>query len=259
MSTLVSWAGEIPAPTAQHVRGAWWLEQPSEKPIERDGVITTVLHMGARNSEATDTLARIAAYPVADDIEEQLLGASEARSKVFVLRHGESMFGVPRAEIRQGTVFPGTRGVGLLGVGKRTQGLLLNGVIDMIVGTNKTAVETLNERWYLGTGIPPTKSVNLEELKKASEKAPRAIIWTHPGFGDGSVPGCVWYVNEVHDNILEGYLWCPPSTLTSEHGSVELKDILDGAMCVVEPAVRFGDCFSLPEEPRAAYKVLFGS
>ena len=215
-----------------------------------------VWECGARGPRATDTLARAAAYPVPSDLAARLIPGT----KVTVLRKGETQLGAPTAGILQGSIFLGWRGgLGLMPTGKRRDGVALTGVLDLIEGTAPAAVEELAARWYVSTELPPTTELKREALDGVSETSPLAVLWTHPGFGGGPVPGCVWFIDYVEDEIGGGYCWCPESELVSEHGSFDLTDLLGSAALVLAPpAVDFGQCLTLPADTREAYRVLFG-
>jgi hypothetical protein len=136
----------------------------------------------------------------------------------------------------------------------------LEGAIDVIESPHYrfAVVVELAERWCRDTWIPPTRPLTVADLVHASIEEPIAVVWTHPGFGEGSVPGCVWYIDQADEEVANGFLWCPPSTLVSEHGSVYVVDLLDtGALTLYPPTVRFAECFDLPRSPRAAYQAMF--
>jgi hypothetical protein len=258
MTTLVSWAGVIPEPRPSG-RATWSFDRPLEPAANDHGVTTYVIEVGPLGQNATDIQARLEVYPRDETLADRLTAAGETRSKVTVLLSGENFLGCPRAEIAQGTVFLSSRGPALIPTGKRTHGFSLKGAVDMIEGATAAAVTELNNRWYTRTSLPPTTKVTPAMLKGASKANPLCVLWTHPGFDGGRVPGCVWFLDEVDDEIANGYLWCPPSTLFSEHGSTYVKDILDGAAVIVPPAISFAACFDLPTDALEAYRIIFGN
>jgi len=251
----------VPASPAKVSRARWnlpvhddaaLLARPEMFPGMRGG---QVWECGARGPRATDTLARAAAYPVPSGLAARLIPGT----KVTVLLQLETQLGAPRTEILQGTLFQGARGLCLLPTGKRNNGVRLPRVLDLIEGTAPAAVEELAARWYISTELPPTTELKREALEGVSETSPLAVLWTHPGFGGGPVPGCVWYIDYIEDEIGGGYCWCPESELVSEHGSFYLTDLLGSAALVLAPpAVDFGQCLALPTDTREAYRVLFG-
>jgi hypothetical protein len=217
------------------------------------------IEAGNRGAGSADVRARLGVYESPSDLEQRLSAGAENRSKVTVLRAGENFLGAPGVSILQGSLFQGSRGVALMPTGNRTKGISLNGVIDLIDNSLAVSVDELAKRWHLGTGLPTTSKLTKEALHGATESKPIGVLYTHPGFGDGDVPGCVWIIVSADDEIAEGYLWCPASQLVSEHGSTYLVDILEsGALTTSAPQITFGDCFDLPEDTRAAYQAIFG-
>lgn len=248
-----------PEPTAAKERGLWMLEPHRIVHPEINGMTRTEIPIGARNSVGADLSARLAVYPVPEDLNERL-AALVGQPKSTVLYHGENYFGSPYVNIRQGRLFTTDNGFAILPLGRRTNGYRVTGALDVIDATAKDPVKDLWRRWYSETGLPPTLPVTREALMGASQRHPVAVLWTHPGFGGGAVPGCVWYVTQVANEIANGYLYCPPSELESEHGSIEIGHLLrEGALVCSEPQASFEQVFDLPSEARDAYRVLFGA
>ncbi len=248
----------IPEPVSVE-RGLWSVEAHAIMAEPVGDLIRRVIPAGTRNSVAADLLARLSVYPRPADLDERLERAADNGTRVTALYHGETYFGAPYVSIRQGRLFHGQRGVGILPPGGRTKGFVLNNVVDLIEDPAKNPVAALGRRWYDQTILAPTTPVTLEALNGASEDHPIAVVWTHPGFGSGAVPGCVWYVDGVEDEIANGFLYCPPSELISEHGSIEVGRLVnEGALVLAEPRVRFAQLFDLPSEPLAAYRAIFG-
>jgi len=242
-------------------RANWGLETFDNRlPEATDSVFTRrTIGVGTRQPEATDHLARKVVYSIPTDLEARLKEAALHGTKVTVLRSGETFLGAPVADIRQGTLFFGARGLGLLPTGKRSNGILLGTALDLIESAKPGDVTELATRWIEGTGLPLTELVTREKLALASANNPLAVLWTHPGFDGERVPGCVWVIDEVRDDIANGYLWVPESSLVSEHGSIEVKHLIDtGALVSSAPRIGFGDCFNLPTSTREAYRDLFG-
>lgn len=266
---LASPLSELPAPNPTSQRGVWDIEHASKpKPVDRgNGVISTTFSVAGEPSAQTDVAARVVAYPKPENLDETITAAIESGEPVTVLKVGEGMFGGRFPQIIQGKLFQGSRGLGFLPTGKRTQGFTLKGPLDVIPGNKPAAVAELNRRWYDSTGIPPTEPLTIDALRSASEENPIAVLYTHPGFGDGPTPGCVWYIDyyEAEDDdpdngIAGGYLYCPPeSGLFSEHGSTYAKDILkSGALVSTKPKVNFEGMTKLPDDDRSeAYRQIF--
>lgn len=262
---------KLPAPVLSQ-RGMWSIEHASKpKPVDRgNGMTSTMISLSGEPSANTDNEARLAAYPKPADLDDKIAAAIANGEPVTILKVGDGMFGGKFPTIMQGKLFTGSRGgVGFLPTGKRTQGIVLKGAIDIIPNNKPASVTELNRRWYEDVGIPPTEPLTIEALKGASEEDPIAVVWTHPGFdSDGRTPGCVWYINyyeeedgqEPGTGIAGGYLYCPPGGgLTSEHGSTYAKDILrDGALVSTKPKVNFKGMTDLPDEPAEAYREIFG-
>ena len=246
-------------------RGVWslGLESHDDRKGSDDGrFITHTITMGTANGEGADTLARKAAYPTPVDLEQRLALAADTGAKVTVLIVGETMFGAAGAQIRRGTLFNGSRGgVAILPTGSRTKGIVLKGAVDLIESAKPGDVTELARRWYFGTGLPLTGKLTEEDLKKATSKNLVAVLWTHPGFEGGGTPtpGCVWLIDGVANGIANGYLWCPPSELESEHGSTYVKDIVrTGALSLTAPVVTEEGCYDLPADRKGAYQAIFG-
>jgi hypothetical protein len=245
-------------------RSTWSLSLASHEDREEraDGITRYTITMGTANGEGADTLARKAAYSVPTDLGERIQIGADTRAKATVLVVGETMFGAAGAQIRQGSLFNGSRGgVGFMPTGNRTKGIVLKGAIDLLDSVKPSDVTELARRWYFGTGLPLTAKLTEEALKKATQKHPVAVIWTHPGFGQGgtATPGCVWLIDGVSNGIADGFLWCPPSELESEHGSTYLKDILPtGALSLTDPIISAAECYDLPADRVGAYQAIFG-
>lgn len=83
------------------------------------------------------------------------------------------------------------------------------------------------------------------------------VEFTHPGSGDGPVPGCLFFVVDGYTDpetkvpeILDGYLWAPPAALESEHGSFHLADLArfgGRVLTGIRTDISFAECFGLPE------------
>lgn len=257
---------DVPDPSPSGERGKWYIEHASKPKPKSDGAVTvTVMSLGGEPSANTDVRARVAAYPTPEDIDDRLGRLADEGERVTILRAGTGMFGASTPIIQQGRVFRAQGGVlGFLPVGKRTKGLRLSGVLDVVENTKPSAVDDLNRRWYESTGLPATEPLTTEALRGASRENPIAVVWTHPGFdgGEGRTEGCVWYIDDYQeeDDIANGYCWCPSdSGLSSEHGSVYGKDILrTGALVNGGPRVNFSEMMSAPEGRRDAYSYMFG-
>lgn len=243
-------------------RGHWVLEPFTERFVGTTFVRTEV-NLGANHGAAADLLARRAVYPMPTDLDERLTAAMASGERVtaLVVRDGSSNgWGIPSASIYSGRVFPGQRGPGILPVGKRTNGFSLTGIVDLAEGRLSDPALEMHRRWYENTVLPPSAPLRLDDLASASDSHPAAVLWTHPGFGGGRVPGCVWIVTDVsrENDIADGYLWCPPSELVSEHGSIELSRLVrEGALVSTPPRITFADCFNLPTETLEAYRAIF--
>ncbi len=268
---LTSPIADFPAAEPTSQRGVWSIEHASKpKPVDRgNGMTSTMISVAGEPSAQTDIAARVAAYPVPENLDETIAAAIASNETVTVLKVGEGYFGGSFPQIIQGKLFNGSRGVGFLPTGKRTQGFVLKNPLDIIPGNKPAAVAELNRRWYESTGLPATEPLTLDALRGASEENPIAVIYTHPGFdGDGPTPGCVWYIDYYEEDedqepgtgIAGGYLWCPDdSGLFSEHGSTYAKDILKGgALVPKKPNVNFKGMMDLPGDRREAYEQLFG-
>ena len=256
----------IPAPAPSGERGKWYIEHASKpQPVRTGWGSGIVLSLTGEPSANTDIAARIAAYPSPDDLEERMDSLTADAASVTILRKATGTWGATIPVIQQGRLFRGASGdVGLLPTGKRTNGIRLRreDVLDIVPDTKPASVDELNRRWYDSTGLPPTEPLTVEALRGASEENPIAVVWTHPGFGEGPTQGCVWYIDDYQeeDDIANGFCWVPDTSgLYSEHGSVYGKDILKaGALVSGGPKVKFSDLFSAPKEPREAYQYLFG-
>jgi hypothetical protein len=253
-------------------RGRWSIEHASKpKPLDRgNGVMSTTMNLAGEPSANTDIAARHAAYPKPDDLDDRLQAAVASGEPVTILKVSEGYFGGGIPSIMQGKLFNGRSGqIGFLPTGKRTQGIVLKGALDMVDNAKPAAVAELNRRWYEETHLPPTVPLALDALKSATEENPIAVLYTHPGFEpDQRTPGCVWYIDyyeededgEPGSGIAGGYLWCPEdSGLYSEHGSTYGKDILkDGALVSTKPKINFAGMMELPSDRLGAYSQLFG-
>ena len=206
--------------------------------------------------------ARHIAYPSVDDGWARVDAAAGSWEPVSVLKYGHNMFGFPFARILQGRVFRVADQFGILPSGNRRQGLKLSecDILDVVPGADAQAREIIASRWFYDRALPPTVELTRDALATVSEDHPVAVIYTHPGFGGGRVPGCVWFIDYVEDEIAGGALWCPPSELVSEHGSIYVSELLEGgALSTVAPTLSFGDFLHLPEDPASAYRVIFAS
>jgi hypothetical protein len=236
-------------------RAIWTLSNPVKTGTSSG--FTMTLNAG---DVTTSIQARKACYPTHTTVDADVQAALENGYPVTILTIGESMFGTPAAVIRQGHFFNGSRGLGFLPTGKRKNGVSLANVpvLDILLEAKPESVTEIARRWYDETGVPHAGPLSRKVLQATTEKHPVALLYTHPGFGGGRVPGCVWIITHADDEIAEGYLWCPPSELTSEHGSTYLRDLTDAAMVTQPPKVTFAQCFNLPEDTREAYRAIFG-
>jgi hypothetical protein len=246
-------------------RGIWNIEHASKpQPVDRgNGIISTTYSLQGEPSANVDVEARIAAYPVPENLEERIQDALASGTPVTILKAGSGGLGAHSAQIVQGRLFTARGGaLALLPTGKRSQGFLVRGALDMIDDAKPAAVTELNRRWYESTHLPVTVPLTRDVLLTATEENPVVFLYTHPGFGDGREPGCVWFIDDFQgeDDIANGFLWCPEgSALTSEHGSTYLSDALrGGALVPVTPSIDFAGMFELPSERLAAYARLFG-
>jgi hypothetical protein len=96
----------------------------------------------------------------------------------------------------------------------------------------------------------------LPDYDEEAETVIAVVEFTHPGLGDGKVPGCLFFVVDGYTDpetkspeIMDGYLWCPPSALESEHGSFYLVDLdrFGGRVLTgIRTDISFAECFGLP-------------
>jgi hypothetical protein len=241
-------------------RAVWSVTTYDPRPVTEGGFIRRTIEVGRSGPQAGEMLARLEAYqgPTPDEITECINRALTTQAKVTVLRRGENYLGAPFFQVRQGRLFQGSKGVALLPTGKRTHGIVLGDVVDIVEGASQVELDLLASRLTEGTGLPSTSRLCAEDLEDVSSANPLAVLWTHPGFGSGAVPGCVWIIDSVEDDIVNGYLWCPPSELCSEHGSVEVKDLMvSGARIDAGLKISIDQAHNLPEDPAEAYTALF--
>jgi hypothetical protein len=190
-------------PPAEKISAGEW--SPRTKPVSVDrgnGIISTVIEIGSHNAASTDAAARVAVYPINDSLDRDVADAAASGTRVTVLKVGTDMYGGSFPVIYQGRVFLGGSGeYGILPGRKTRNGYKLSGTLDLIPDATTGAVAELTRRWYCETSLPSTTKLTREALNAATEDNPIAVIWTHPGFGSGAVPGCVWYINRVEDEI----------------------------------------------------------
>ena len=99
---------------------------------------------------------------------------------------------------------------------------------------------------------------DLPEYEAESKTVHAIIDFTHPGFGHGSVPGCLMFaVDGFRDDsgglrAVDGYFWAPANDagVESEHGSFYLEDLQafgGRTICAYDGTLTFERCFTLPE------------
>jgi hypothetical protein len=184
-----------------------------------------------------------------------------AGQKVTLARHGESAFGAASIQASEGTVFMTERGPALpalLPKGKRSKGILLRNVLDIVPGYNnvdvlRQRVEDIRSEW------PALTKLTRERLERVDR---RKSVCDLAVFGKWFGGAGIWFIHSYHkaDDIVEGYLAIEPSAGESEHGSVYGRDLLPNAAEIVGfTEITFRDAMNLDfEQARAlvAQKVL---
>lgn len=181
-----------------------------------------------------------------------------AGQKVTLARHGESAFGAASIQASEGTVFVTGQGPALLPKGKRTKGILLRNVLDIVPGYNnvdvlRQRVEDIRSEWPALTKLTQER---LEQVDRRSTVCDLAV------FGKWFGGAGIWFIHSYHkaDDIVEGYLAIEPSAGESEHGSVYGRELLPNAAEIVGfTEIAFRDAMNLDfEQARAlvAQKVL---
>ena len=208
-------------------------------------------------------------YPSPSGITVRVTDGAKRHDKATVLLKGETMFGAPIVHIVSGTLRTGRDGRPIiLPSGSRSKGYVLTGhtkVLDMVDGASTNNAKVLNALWHAAaTRVPVTVPVTVEALSCATEQHPLAVVVNHPGFGGGTVPGCVWIITsyDAEDDICDGFMWAPEGELSSEHGSCYGRDLMGehypGGIVKGGSKTLFRDCYDLPTDRAGAYAAIFG-
>jgi hypothetical protein len=241
------------------MRAAWDVTAGYTSAEYPGGEVT--IELGTRGPSAVDTFARLGAFGVPAGLDERIDAAVRSRAPTTVLMAGDNGWGAPFIYIIQGRLSRPGSALFLVPTGSRTRGYTLIDplrIIDILDATGPTAVDEMAQHWFDRTVLPLTRQMTADDLATARVGKPVALVTTHPGFGGGEVPGCIWLVSSVDGDVAWGYLWCPEAELCSEFGSIAVRDLLSSSALVTEqPSGSESDWLNLPTGTTDAYRALF--
>lgn len=200
--------------------------------------------------------------PVTPEVIDSLV-----HQKVTLLRHVAGTFGHQAITAIPGTLFQGSRGVGLLPKGKRKNGYSVSAMnlLDLELGYNGTArlsqrVDTV--RSVFPETAPLTQD-DLLALPSRGNTCSLAVFGTYPFMGD-RVPATVWLCHSYlrgDADIVENVMLINPAFGTSEHGSCygsDLRRMQVGKVVGFKP-ITFAQAVELTDAPyEDALSVLLG-
>lgn len=111
--------------------------------------------------------------------------------------------------------------------------------------------------------VPDTEQVSFEGLNDSSSFVQDVYLWTHPGFGEGAVPGSLFLATgyDRQADIVDGYGWYPEGQLFSEHGSVEGEMLRRNGGLLSDYdscSLSFAHCWDLPTGREECYRAVMG-
>lgn len=169
---------------------------------------------------------------------------------------------------REAKIFRTGDGLAFLPKGARKKGLRLNPDKNqqwpVYAVTGYGWQQQLADRFKaVLANVPATVEFNVDGVAPyhSGAQVQAAYLFTHPGFGEGPVPGCLYFATgyDREDDILDGYLWAPPGELTSENGSSYKHDLERWGGRIpgwIPDAMTLDDCFALPTDMAACYEAI---
>lgn len=207
---------------------------------KRDGCRSFMLNGESHAAAIVDAVA--AMYPDLSErpevTDETLTNLANNHAKVSILKIGESMMGAKMIVAAAGTLFIGSRGVGILPKGSRKKGYHVQAdkVLDIEPGYD--GIKTLTDRVSAVKAIfPQTRALTQEDLNALPNRGDncRLAVFGTLRLPDFSVPGCIWFLHSYmkEEDIAEGAIIGPPPC-ESEHGSVLGQQLMRAGGAVVK-------------------------
>lgn len=182
---------------------------------------------------------------------DQLTAIAAGKAKVTILQRGETMFGAKLIKTQAGTLFTGSRGIGILPKGSRTKGYQVKpeSLLDIELGYagERILAERLQSARAYFPDLEPLTQERLNALPDRGENCTLAVLGT-VRLPDFSVPGCLWFIHSYmkEEDIAEGCIIVPPSEAVSEHGSILGRHLMSTGGAVTKAIdIPFGDVLKL--------------
>lgn len=207
---------------------------------KRDGCTSFMLNGESHAAAIVDAVA--AMYPDfahrPEVTDETLTTMATTRAKVSILKIGESMMGAKMIVAAAGTLFSGSRGIGILPKGSRKNGYRVEADKLLDIEPGYDGIHTLTARVAaVQARFPQTRPLTKEDLNALPDRGDncRFAVFGTLRLPDFSVPGCIWFLHSYmkEDDIAEGAIIGPPPC-ESEHGSVLGQQLMRAGGAVVK-------------------------
>jgi hypothetical protein len=219
-----------------------------------------VLRLSPSGSKTAVVDAVTAAYPLAADTAGRIVcGADQldrlTGQKVTLLaRRTDRIYGTPQLGVWQGTIVRHEGRICLLPKGHSRRGFDVTGweILDTVLGQTAASLATIRERVEQATALFPTVLHDLAPDSFASlpvmtdpgqeDPCTLAALTTRRGLKGERIGGALWLFSnrrpdtsapDASGDTLNGVLIVPPSTLTSEHGSIRTDRLRGGTTAVI--------------------------
>ncbi|MFE7777729.1 hypothetical protein ACFU5O_28285 [Streptomyces sp. NPDC057445] len=237
-----------------------------------EGVSFTRLSPALDQAAVCNTMHTL--YPLAHTSQPpatvtDLMAHDGEKYTALVLSSGNA-WRVPQLIVLEGRIVTATTAgpLALLLKGRRTRGIPLttSTLIDATPGWGPTALSHLTTRLAAVRALLPQQTTPLtpDVLTRVSDggdpdNQPCTLVLltsTQAPDNTGPVHGCLWLINDrtpdPDDPTLGGVLLAPPSTLTSEHGSIYLRRLPQCTAVLPAAALSYQEAIDLADQLNAA-------